>query len=121
MIRFNQSTIGLELMEESDRFAFFRIADGYAGHTQVLALFNRQPESGADLQEYCPPDSATSSIDHVAFGIAKEHFRPEYDRLVKLGFEVNVVYHHWVQWRSLYLKDPEGNLVELVCFDPQND
>src|SRR5208282_6939590 len=25
--------------------------------------------------------------------------------------------HEWVNWRSLYFHDPEGNQVELVCYD----
>lgn len=36
-----------------------------------------------------------------------------------LGLEVETTEHPWVQWRSLYFRDPEGNLVELVCFDPE--
>jgi catechol-2,3-dioxygenase len=28
-----------------------------------------------------------------------------------------VAEHPWVRWRSLYVHDPEGNLVELVCYD----
>jgi catechol-2,3-dioxygenase len=24
-----------------------------------------------------------------------------------------------VHWRSLYLEDPDGNEVELVCYDPK--
>jgi catechol-2,3-dioxygenase len=27
--------------------------------------------------------------------------------------------HEWVHWRSLYVEDPDGNQVELVCYDPE--
>ena len=38
-----------------------------------------------------------------------------------LRLNVRTAVHDWVQWRSLYVKDPEGNEVELVCFDPAID
>jgi catechol 2,3-dioxygenase-like lactoylglutathione lyase family enzyme len=41
MVAFYRDVIGLEPMRdpESDPIAFFRIADGFEGHTCVLALF----------------------------------------------------------------------------------
>jgi hypothetical protein len=38
MQRFYEQAIGLPLMTRDQNCAFFRIADGYGGHTQVLAL-----------------------------------------------------------------------------------
>ena len=35
----------------------------------------------------------------------------------KLGLIVETMEHEWTHWRSLYVADPEGNLVELVCYD----
>lgn len=25
--------------------------------------------------------------------------------------------HRWCRWRSLYVRDPEGNIRELVCYE----
>ena len=33
------------------------------------------------------------------------------------GLVVTTAEHGWVHWRSLYVDDPEGNAVELVCYD----
>jgi catechol-2,3-dioxygenase len=41
----------------------------------------------------------------------------EKTRLEALGFQVTSAEHAWVHWRSLYVMDPEGNEVELVCYD----
>lgn len=123
MIKFYRDVVRLELMRRTERFAFFRIADGFAGHTQVLALFDRSqnttPDGNPSDHPHLPPESARSTVDHLAFGIAKEDFESEHSRLVNLGLEVSLAYHDWVQWRSLYIVDPDGNTVELVCFDPQ--
>jgi len=116
MQRFYEEVIGLELMQRFEKMAFFRIADGYAGHTQILALFDytEHPSSAA-------PDAEHSTIDHIAFSIALEHYESERQRLQKLGLDVSTAEHTWVRWRSLYVKDPEGNTVELVCYDASID
>ena len=58
-----------------------------------------------------------TTIDHIAFAIALEDFESEKTRLEGLGMAVRTSTHAWVHWRSLYLSDPEGNLVEFVCYD----
>ncbi len=106
---FYQDVIGLELMKRFDQAAFFRIADGYAGHTTILALFDRQ----------APVEQAKTTIDHIAFTIALENFEAEKQRLESQGSSVWTTTHEWVHWRSLYIEDPDGNQVELVCYDPE--
>ena len=44
MQAFYQDVIGLELMRRFPDAAFFKIADGYGGHTQILALFDRSSQ-----------------------------------------------------------------------------
>ena len=112
MTRFYEEVIGLEILERFDKTVFFRIAEGVEGHVQVLALFNRSGTKG-----YTGIDSKKSTIDHIAFGISKSDYEPEKKRLEDLGCEVRTAYHKWVKWRSLYVTDPEGNNVEMVCYD----
>jgi catechol-2,3-dioxygenase len=33
---------------------------------------------------------------------------------------VATVEHRWCRWRSLYVHDPEGNILELVCYDERS-
>lgn len=33
------------------------------------------------------------------------------------SLQVETTEHAWVHWRSLYVTDPDGNQVELVCYD----
>ncbi len=112
MQRFYEGVIGLPLMTRAPNCAFFKIADGYGGHTQVLALFDRSQSTG-----YRGTDRATSTIDHIAFEIPLADFADERKRLEALGLQVETAEHAWVHWRSLYVTDPEGNQVELVCYD----
>lgn len=112
MQKFYEEVIRLPLMTRVLHCAFFKIADGFGGHTQVLALFDRSASSS-----YSAPDAKTSTIDHIAFEIPLAEFENELKRLRALGLEVETAEHAWVHWRSLYVTDPEGNQVELVCYD----
>jgi catechol 2,3-dioxygenase len=112
MQRFYEEVVGLELMRRFGNAAFFKIAEGYGGHTQVLALFDRSSQPG-----YRGLDPDTSTVDHIAFEIDLADWQSERQRLERLGLAVTTADHAWVHWRSIYVHDPEGNLVEWVCYD----
>jgi len=112
MQKFYEETIGLELMKRFPNSAFFRIAEGFGGHTQILALFDRTAEEG-----YRGLSTEKSPMDHIAFEIPLADFAAEKQRFEELGLRVKTAEHAWVHWRSLYVNDPEGNEVELVCYD----
>jgi hypothetical protein len=101
------------LLRRFERAAFFRLAEGFGGHTQVLALFDRSADS-----DFAGLNPATTTVDHLAFEIDLADFERERKRLENLGLAVTTAEHGWVHWRSLYVDDPDGNSVELVCFDP---
>jgi catechol 2,3-dioxygenase-like lactoylglutathione lyase family enzyme len=113
MQRFYEEVVGLELLKRFDRAAFFRIAAGHGGHTQVLALFDRSGEPG-----YSGLRRETTTVDHLAFEIDIADYDAEKGRLERLGLPVRTAEHAWVCWRSLYVTDPEGHTIEWVCHDP---
>ena len=57
MQKFYEEVIRLPLMTRVANCAFFKIADGYGGHTQVLALFDR-----SNSPDYRGTSAATSTI-----------------------------------------------------------
>ena len=59
---FYADVIGLELMRRFENAAFFRIAEGYAGHTAILALFDRKTSV----------EQAHTTVDHLG---SPSHFR----------------------------------------------
>jgi catechol 2,3-dioxygenase-like lactoylglutathione lyase family enzyme len=113
MQSFYENVIGLELLRRFERAAFFRLTEGFGGHTQVLALFDRSADS-----DFAGLNPATTTVDHLAFEIDLADFERERKRIEDLGLAVTTAEHGWVHWRSLYVDDPDGNSVELVCFDP---
>ncbi len=115
MHKFYEEVIGLELLRRDERFAFFKIAAGHRGHTQILALFDA--EDLAFLRKKAPQvNPETTTLHHIALNVDLEDFELEKKRLQDLGLNVEEHYHDWVHFRSLYFPDPEGNLLEFVCY-----
>jgi catechol-2,3-dioxygenase len=113
MTAFYTEVVNLELLRRFERSSFFRIADGVAGHTQVLALFDRDNDGPSEA----PPQFRRPPLDHIAFAISLDDLASERERLKALECDVSEAFHAWVGWRSLYIADPEGNQVEWVCYD----
>jgi catechol-2,3-dioxygenase len=109
MREFYEKIVGLELMRAFPGIAFFRLGEGYGGHTTILALFDRDTDVGTER----------TTLDHFAFTIDVADYEAEQERLEASGLEVRRVVFDWVGWRSLFSRDPEGNSVELVCRDPE--
>ena len=115
--RFYPDVIGLDILREFERIAFLKVSDGYGGHTQIIGLFHESlpVPFPKDLRE--PVGLETTSLHHFALEIDKSDFDAELARLEGLRVDVTTIEHRWCRWRSLYVRDPEGNIMELVCYD----
>jgi len=118
MQEFYEKVVGLELLERSENImAFFRISPDYEGHTQTLALFDQSGKADHRSLHYTGVDSEKSPLHHMAFTISLSDYEAEKERLQNLGLDVETVQHIWQHYRSLYITDPEKNVVEFVCYD----
>jgi catechol 2,3-dioxygenase-like lactoylglutathione lyase family enzyme len=117
MQEFYEKTVGLEVWQSYEGQVFFRIGPGYDGHTQILALFEERFAADHSGRAYVGLEAATSTLHHFALTIALADYFVEIDRLRGLGITVETREHSWTHWRSAYFLDPEGNVVEFVCYD----
>lgn len=122
MVAFYRNVIGLEPMREPQDapIVFFRIADGFEGHTAVLALFRHDIEgAGQTLAGDRPPATGPgSSLHHIALSLSWHEQEAAIAWYKKLGLETRVETFDWVGWRGVFTFDPDGNTVELVAKDP---
>ena len=107
MQKFYEEVVGLEVLRRDENFVFFKIAEGYGGHSQNFALF--EASNTLNPQE--------STLHHIALNVALEDFESEKMRLEGLGLKVYATVHEWLHVRSLYFYDPEGNHLEFVAYD----
>jgi len=110
MTAFYREIVGLEIMRVFDNgMTFFRLGPGFEGHTAVLALFPL--DRGKSWRGH---DPSRSSLHHFALNIPHADHGAALARLTALNLEPWTAYHEWVGWNSIYIRDPDGNTVELV-------
>jgi catechol 2,3-dioxygenase-like lactoylglutathione lyase family enzyme len=116
MHKFYEEVVGLKLLRRDESFVFFKIAEGYGGHSQNLALFDATNRGFIETKSLeLSPNQTT--LHHIALNVALEDFESERSRLEGAGLKVNATVHEWLHVRSMYFSDPEGNLLELVAYD----
>lgn len=111
MEAFYRDVIGLEPLPGAHRdgIAFFRLGESYGGHTAVLALFRDEGPVAASEQ---------SSLHHLALTVDRGEQDSAVAWFLSLGIDCRVEAFAWIGWRGVFVKDPEGNTVELVAYDP---
>ena len=116
MKSFYHEIIGLQLIQESENYTFFKIAEGYKGHNQTLALFS-ETNLNAFNEKFEDIHFKKSTLHHFALEIDKK----DYDDIIQYCKNSELEYttekFDWVKWKSIFIKDPESNIVEFVCYD----
>jgi catechol 2,3-dioxygenase len=117
-ISFYRDVLGFPLIRVlHDAIAFMRVADGVAGHTQIIGLFDREWVSSREGHKWegCAP--VNSTLHHFAIEIALDQYESTLDYLIGRGLRPNTSTHPWIGWRSIYVSDPDGHTVEFVSYD----
>ncbi|MBF9031245.1 VOC family protein [Rhodobacterales bacterium HKCCE3408] len=122
MVDFYERILGLDRLtgNANEGIVFFRIAEGFGGHTAVLALFDKGYEARPGLHPTAteaPATGAGSSLHHLAFSLPYEEQEAAMRWYEAQGISYRVELFQWVGWRGVFVQDPEGNTVELVAFN----
>jgi len=118
LVEFYRNVIGLEPYARLGSATFLKVDDDFEGHPQLLAIFNQSHSySGPRGMQPDMADARGGTLQHFAFALEHQDFLKEKERLQKAVVEFQAAEHPQFGWRSLYLHDPDGNSVELVCYD----
>lgn len=118
MLAFYTGVLGLPLLRRfEDEVAFMKVAQGVAGQVQTLTLFNRRKHSNFDERPWAGWAPGSSTLHHVALTVTVDDYEAMRVFVEQNGIAHNLAVHTWIGWRSIFLHDPEGNTVELVCYD----
>jgi catechol-2,3-dioxygenase len=108
--QFYEGVLGLEVMSDRQNPVFLRAGDPAVGVPQMVVLVQLPTDAGAFQRP--------RTLHHLALEVAPEDFDAEKARLESLGFQLRSGQHPVVPSRTMYLDDPEGNEVELICASP---
>lgn len=97
--------------------SFLRVRDmdtplGRNGHPLMLALIDHRRHSSGRPGH----DSANSTLHHLAFEIPPESYDSHLEYLTSLNLNPREV--RFSASKALFIKDPEGNHIELICHAP---
>jgi catechol 2,3-dioxygenase-like lactoylglutathione lyase family enzyme len=106
---FYSGVLGLTRISPPERPSpvFLRAGDPAVAVPQMLVLVQLPPDAGPFLRP--------RTLHHLALEVAPEDFDAEKVRLEGLGFSVRGGQHPVIPSRTLYVDDPEGNEVEIIC------
>jgi catechol 2,3-dioxygenase len=97
-----------------DSIAFIRVADGVEGHTQVIGLFGKDRQASGGGETWNP---RLLTLHHFAIEISLREYEIVLQHLPAHKLNPSTAVHDWIGWRSIYVSDPDNNIVEFVSYD----
>lgn len=108
-IAFYRDMLGLEIISPPDfpGPVFLKAGDGKEGIPQMIVLVS--------LPGDAPPFQPPSHLHHLALEVSPTDFDVFQQRFESNGLEVRTGQHPVIPSRTIYIDDPDGNEVELIC------
>ncbi len=107
-LAFYRDLLGLEVISPPELpNVFMKVGPGQAGIPQMIVLVPL-PD---DAQAFAEP----RTLHHLALEAAPEDFDAIADHLRANGYEPRGGRHPVVPSRTLYVDDPDGNEIEIIC------
>jgi catechol 2,3-dioxygenase len=100
-----------------DSIAFIRVADGVEGHTQVIGLFDKDRQASRESETWDGWNPRLSTLHHFAIEISLNEYENVLQHLAAHKLNPSTAVHDWIGWRSIYVADPDNNIVEFVSYD----
>ena len=107
-VAFYKDLLGLEVISAPELpNVFLKAGDGAAGIPQMIVIVPMPPE----IAELAPGHQ----LHHLAFELPADSFDAQEQALRAAGYEPRGGTHPVLASRTIYIDDPDGNEVELIC------
>ena len=107
-VAFYKDLLGLEVISAPELpNVFFKAGDGAAGIPQMIVIVPMPPEIAALARGH--------QLHHLAFELPADSFDAQEQALRAAGYEPRGGTHPVLASRTIYIDDPDGNEVELIC------
>ena len=117
-IAFYRDVLGFTLVSHvENRFAFMRIETGSERHERIIGLFSTSELASRQAVPFGAAD-LDGPGQHFAYEIPLADYIGALEKLIRAGLNPDATTRGWIGWRSIYVRDPDGNTVELVAADP---
>lgn len=110
-LHFYRDLLGLEVISPATvRNVFLKLGEGNAGIPQMIVLVPKPADIAAQPSGY--------QLHHLALELPEEVFDAQAAALVAAGYQPRGGTHPVLASRTMYVDDPDGNEVELICRAP---
>lgn len=107
-VAFYRDLLGLAVISPPAlKSVFLKVGEGNAGIPQMLVLVPKTPEVLAQPSGY--------QLHHLALEVAAAEFDALHGELTAAGYTPRGGKHPVLAGRTIYVDDPDGNEVELIC------
>ena len=122
MIEFYTKELGLKLLRRfEDEVAFLQVGEGNGEDVNTVTFFTEGKVSNFNDSSFDGLDPERTTLHHFALNIPAGQYEKAMLHFKERGIPFSTAVHTWVGWRSIFLHDPGGNTVELVCYDAAYD
>ena len=107
-VAFYKDLLGLEVISPPELpNVFLKAGEGAAGIPQMIVIVPMPPEIASQ-----PPGH---QLHHLAFELPADRFDDQEQALRAAGYDPRGGTHPVLASRTIYIDDPDGNEVELIC------
>jgi catechol 2,3-dioxygenase-like lactoylglutathione lyase family enzyme len=108
-LAFYRDLLGLTVISPPDFQGptFLKAGEGNAGIPQMIVLVQLPPEA--------PGFQEPSHLHHLALEVQPDDFDHLWQRFQDHDFEARSGQHPVIPSRTMYIDDPDGNEVEIIC------
>jgi catechol 2,3-dioxygenase-like lactoylglutathione lyase family enzyme len=108
-VAFYRDLLGLEVISPPERAnPIFLRAGNADGHLPAMVVLVQLPPDAAAF-------TTPRTLHHLALAVAADEFDATMTALQARGYSVRTGQHPVVPSRTMYIDDPDGNEVELIC------